>query len=84
VSLVRITPCNLYKDSIDVFRLSEGTTVAVLEEDDGSGWVKVTQGSGDKGLVPASYVEITAYQAPSSFNGRSGQFGFLPCFMTLT
>lgn len=31
--------------------------VKVLEEDDGSGWVKVANSSGKKGLVPASYVE---------------------------
>ncbi|KAF9778598.1 hypothetical protein BJ322DRAFT_1091523 [Thelephora terrestris] len=37
--------------------ISEGETVKVLEEDDGSGWIKVANGSGGKGLVPASYVE---------------------------
>ncbi|KAJ3994622.1 hypothetical protein F5050DRAFT_1772912 [Lentinula boryana] len=36
--------------------VSEGTTVTVIEHDDGSGWVKVSDGSGD-GLVPASYLE---------------------------
>ncbi|KAI1794856.1 hypothetical protein LXA43DRAFT_994584 [Ganoderma leucocontextum] len=33
------------------------STVHVLEEDDGSGWVKVADDSGGKGLVPASYIE---------------------------
>ncbi|KAI0712543.1 hypothetical protein C8Q76DRAFT_735094 [Earliella scabrosa] len=33
------------------------STVHVLEEDDGSGWVKVADDSGGKGLVPASYLE---------------------------
>ena len=42
-----------YELSID-----EGETVKVLEEDDGSGWVKVANNSGGKGLVPASYVEM--------------------------
>ena len=34
------------------------STVHVLEEDDGSGWVKVADDSGGKGLVPASYIEV--------------------------
>ena len=34
------------------------STVHVLEEDDGSGWVKVADDSGGKGLVPASYIEF--------------------------
>jgi hypothetical protein len=38
--------------------ISEGETVKVLEEDDGSGWIKVAKNSGGKGLVPASYVEV--------------------------
>ncbi|EIN12379.1 hypothetical protein PUNSTDRAFT_97060 [Punctularia strigosozonata HHB-11173 SS5] len=37
--------------------VAEGTDVEVLEEDDGSGWVKVDDRRGGKGLVPASYVE---------------------------
>lgn len=39
------------------YLLSEGTTVNVLEDDDGSGWVKVADGSGGRGLIPASYIE---------------------------
>jgi hypothetical protein len=31
--------------------------VRVLEEDDGSGWVKVADSDGEKGLVPATYLE---------------------------
>ena len=31
----------------------------ILEDDDGSGWVKVTDEHGGKGLVPASYVQAT-------------------------
>ncbi|RPD62761.1 hypothetical protein L226DRAFT_532256 [Lentinus tigrinus ALCF2SS1-7] len=38
--------------------VSAESTVHVLEEDDGSGWVKVADDSGGKGLVPASYVEL--------------------------
>lgn len=37
----------------------EGTLVHVLEDDDGSGWVKVADDRGGKGLVPASYIETT-------------------------
>ena len=32
--------------------------VKILEEDDGSGWVKVADEAGGKGLVPASYIEV--------------------------
>lgn len=35
-----------------------GSTVQILEEDDGSGWVKVVDEFGGKGLVPAAYVEV--------------------------
>jgi len=35
---------------------SEGEVVHVIEEDDGSGWVKVKNSAGKKGLVPASYI----------------------------
>ncbi|KAG2343213.1 hypothetical protein BDR05DRAFT_982903 [Suillus weaverae] len=35
----------------------EGAVVRVLEEDDGSGWVKVADSDGEKGLVPATYLE---------------------------
>ncbi|KAI0826761.1 hypothetical protein BC628DRAFT_1516154 [Trametes gibbosa] len=38
--------------------VSAESMVHVLEEDDGSGWVKVADDSGAKGLVPASYVEL--------------------------
>ena len=31
----------------------------ILEEDDGSGWVKVVDKAGNKGLVPASYLELS-------------------------
>ncbi|KAG2065715.1 hypothetical protein BDR04DRAFT_1108021 [Suillus decipiens] len=37
--------------------VTEGTVVHVLEEDDGSGWVKVANSDGKKGLVPATYLE---------------------------
>ena len=40
--------------------LSEGAVVHVVEEDDGSGWVKVMDETGAKGLVPASYVQLDA------------------------
>ena len=32
--------------------------VHIIEEDDGSGWVKVIDDAGGKGLVPASYVQV--------------------------
>ncbi|KIP02892.1 hypothetical protein PHLGIDRAFT_271826 [Phlebiopsis gigantea 11061_1 CR5-6] len=36
--------------------VSEGSVVQIVEEDDGSGWVKAMDDSGGKGLVPASYL----------------------------
>lgn len=38
--------------------VSEGAEVYILEEDDGSGWIKVVDSEGAKGLVPASYLEV--------------------------
>ncbi|KAJ8593663.1 hypothetical protein M405DRAFT_579416 [Rhizopogon salebrosus TDB-379] len=35
----------------------EGAVVHVLEEDDGSGWVKVTDSDSNQGLIPASYLD---------------------------
>jgi len=57
----------------------EGATVRVVEEDDGSGWVKVVDEGGGQGLVPASYIEAAdATPAPDSgaeHSTGSGQFG---------
>lgn len=53
----------------------------VIEEDDGSGWVKVLDEDGGRGLVPASYIDSESAdetQAPSPGTGPllgSGQFG---------
>jgi len=56
----------------------EGATVRVVEEDDGSGWVKVADEDGGQGLVPASYIEAAdATPAPNLSAGQSigsGQF----------
>jgi uncharacterized protein YgiM (DUF1202 family) len=38
--------------------ITEGESVHVIEEDDGSGWVKVTDSRGGKGLVPAAYLKV--------------------------
>jgi len=38
---------------------SAGEPAQLLEEDDGSGWVKLEDSTGAKGLVPASYVELS-------------------------
>lgn len=56
----------------------EGASVHVIEEDDGSGWVKVLDEDGGRGLVPAAYIESAdVTQAPSPGTGPllgSGQF----------
>lgn len=41
-----------------MYLLAEGNTVTILEEDDGSGWIKVEDSAGGKGLVPTTYVEM--------------------------
>ena len=60
----------------------EGATVRVVEVDDGSGWVKVVDEGGGRGLVPASYIEAAdGTLAPNSGAGEtigSGQFGRCP------
>ncbi|KAI0916824.1 hypothetical protein AcW1_007829 [Taiwanofungus camphoratus] len=60
--------------------VSEGAIVQVLEEDDGSGWVKVADNSGGRGLVPASYIELlsavsTTPQNPVAIPASSRQQG---------
>ncbi|KAI0669220.1 hypothetical protein C8Q78DRAFT_1042286 [Trametes maxima] len=53
--------------------VSAESVVHVLEEDDGSGWVKVSDDSGGKGLVPASYIELfDASPAPNSSTSSLG------------
>jgi hypothetical protein len=37
---------------------AEGTRVEVLEEDDGSGWIKIKGSTEKSGLVPASYLKL--------------------------
>ncbi|KIM35924.1 hypothetical protein M413DRAFT_325021 [Hebeloma cylindrosporum] len=51
--------------------VQEGTTVRVLEPDDGSGWVKVEDDAGNSGLVPASY--LGPVTAPVSRKLGSGE-----------
>ncbi|KAB5596551.1 Protein BZZ1 [Ceratobasidium theobromae] len=38
--------------------ITEGSTIRVIEPDDGSGWVKVLNDQGTEGLVPATYIEV--------------------------
>lgn len=35
----------------------------MIEDDDGSGWIKVADVKGGKGLVPASYIEMVEENA---------------------
>ncbi|KAJ7288142.1 hypothetical protein C8J57DRAFT_1641335 [Mycena rebaudengoi] len=53
-------------------QLAEGTSVQVLEADDGSGWVKVSDGA-STGLVPASYLGYDdAEPAPTGVASEEG------------
>ncbi|KZT64927.1 hypothetical protein DAEQUDRAFT_732022 [Daedalea quercina L-15889] len=47
--------------------VTAGSSVQILEEDDGSGWVKVADEFGGKGLIPAAYVQVM--EAASSAPG---------------
>lgn len=53
--------------------ISEDEMVKVLEEDDGSGWIKVMNDSGGKGLVPASYVKVVG--AEKKVSKTTAQYG---------
>ncbi|KAI0301167.1 hypothetical protein B0F90DRAFT_1817183 [Multifurca ochricompacta] len=70
---LRFTPTSPFELAVH-----EGSTVRVVEEDDGSGWVKVVDEDGGRGLVPASYIEAAdAIKAPESGTRHplgSGQF----------
>ncbi|KAG2010325.1 hypothetical protein CC2G_013159 [Coprinopsis cinerea AmutBmut pab1-1] len=43
--------------------IRENETLYMLEPDDGSGWVKVSNARGESGLVPATYIEDTGSSA---------------------
>ncbi|OSD07541.1 hypothetical protein PYCCODRAFT_1430796 [Trametes coccinea BRFM310] len=58
--------------------VSADSIVHVLVEDDGSGWVKVADESGAKGLVPASYVEFLDATPASSSSTASLSSGTQP------
>lgn len=72
-----------------VRRRAVGERVTVVEEDDGSGWLKVAGASG-RGLVPASYLAPAgADSSPAAGGGPQGcgrfgehhhvRFFVLPC-----
>ncbi|KAF5369126.1 hypothetical protein D9615_010422 [Tricholomella constricta] len=58
--------------------VSEGAIVHVVEPDDGSGWVKVSDSLGRDGLVPASYLEhddsVTSISQAPAIQDGSGQY----------
>ncbi|KAL7411044.1 hypothetical protein BDY24DRAFT_146356 [Mrakia frigida] len=56
--------------------LTTGETVTILEEDDGSGWLKVLDSHGGRGLCPVTYVEIDE-PSPSS-SSRRGSAASIP------
>ncbi|GJJ13445.1 hypothetical protein Clacol_007699 [Clathrus columnatus] len=53
--------------------ISAGDSVQLLEVDDGSGWIKVANSQGHKGLIPASYIELSEGRSVDS--GMSGVYG---------
>jgi hypothetical protein len=55
--------------------------VHVHETEDGSGWVKVVDDQGGKGLVPASYIELLASNPTDT--QPLGQYGIIssPCHL---
>jgi formin-binding protein 1 len=53
----------------------EGCSVRLIEEDDGSGWVKVADVEGGKGLVPASYIELLGSSVDSEVTPKSSPQG---------
>ena len=69
-------------------KLSEGEQIHIIEEDDGTGWVKIENDQGSKGLVPATYIELVpnlnepskAVFSSSSLPLKSGQYGRLLIF----
>jgi hypothetical protein len=71
-----------------VISLAEGATVYVVEDDDGSGWIKVVDDRGAKGLVPASYVKFAeetdaSRPVPLQSHPRqgSGKYGTSHCIV---
>ncbi|KAJ5132411.1 hypothetical protein N7448_006569 [Penicillium atrosanguineum] len=48
----------------DEVTVQDGEDVAILEPDDGSGWLRIRAGSSE-GLVPAAYVEATTTPSPA-------------------
>ncbi|QIW96449.1 hypothetical protein AMS68_001967 [Peltaster fructicola] len=63
--------------------ISEGQEFVVVEEDDGSGWLKIKPASGAAGLVPASYAELRPKLSSSVLSERprstaSGSTASLP------
>jgi hypothetical protein len=54
----------------------EGETVQVVEPDDGSGWTKVSNSLGKRGLVPASYVGDRHSDESASSRQGTGRQGW--------
>ncbi|KAG1765917.1 hypothetical protein EDD22DRAFT_1013394 [Suillus occidentalis] len=66
--------------------VTEGAVVRVLEEDDGSGWVKVADSDGEKGLVPATYLEdagTSSFEKSEPSQQASGIYGMSTAYRLL-
>jgi formin-binding protein 1 len=70
--------------------VTTGDSVRIVEEDDGTGWVKVKNAKGQKGLVPATYVSMEdSSSGPPVYTETakprqqgSGKFGACRGFLT--
>lgn len=58
--------------------LKEHEIVNLYSEQDIEGWLEGTNGRGERGLFPASYVEILRNDNVSSFNNNSSRYSNIP------
>ncbi len=46
------------KDAVPRLRLTKGETLEVLDDDDGSGWLKARNAKGAAGVIPSNFVTM--------------------------
>lgn len=61
--------------------MAAGDSIQLLEVDDGSGWIKVADRHGHKGLIPTTYIELSegnnkpTTPDPEAIAKESGTYG---------